>query len=188
LIEEGSTMSNQSVTHTALPKYKYAFVRIFREDVNGGEYRHAAIIADNEEDGDDGRFVIRGEVVGYYHAEFAFSDTKIPLDGEIETAPAFPISEVCADHDLDHEDERELDPASPVATLRGSGSLANEQAAHRDIWDQAKEHLRELGYRECGYIDRAVIDLDTTSGYVYHLDQKSGHHPANRASIAQPLT
>jgi hypothetical protein len=145
-------------TETPTPRYRCAFVLIYREDVPPGDYRNAIIRAYDDESPS-----IEGPIIGYYHAEFAFSNEKIPLDGATKTEPAFARVEVRADHDLD--DDEELDSESPVATLIGSGSSsANEEAAHRGIWQQAKDHLRELGYKKYGFIDRGIPGAEETSG------------------------
>jgi hypothetical protein len=67
-------------TKPATTPKRHAYVHIYREEVTRGDYRDDAIIA-------EGGFVIQGDTMARYHAEFGFADSRISPDAEVETEP-----------------------------------------------------------------------------------------------------
>jgi hypothetical protein len=154
--EEAHLMTAEPPT---IPELPYAFVLIYREDLDHDST--AAIVAD------DGP-VLQGETVGRYHAEFAFSERPFTQGDDPETEPAFPGVEVYGDVDPDPDLNADADDAliDFALELEAERGLANEEAAHKEIWKQVREHLREVGYTEFAYSDRGVLNDEQKSGQV----------------------
>jgi hypothetical protein len=133
------------------PKRPYPFVSIYFADAPRGRETEAII---DEHTGT----VIEGEITGYYYADISFSATPIPPDTDGLEVDFQVMHEVREDPDTLKDDSLK-------------NAEAAHEAAHDDCRFEAREYLRELGYREFAYRDQGALNAEESSG-IYSLDPK----------------